>query len=88
MNTIYRAPLLSPETGEIDAELARILTLEQLARLAEWSLQTNRSIGTLLRDARFMAEQTDPDSPHVRLVGTMPHCQLFGSLEPDGSCHT
>jgi hypothetical protein len=86
MATLYRSPLL--RDGQIDNELFRLLTDSQVARLAVWSIQTSKTVSDLLAESRFMAEQINADSHHVRLVGTLPHCSLFGSLEPDGSCNT
>lgn len=86
MATLYRSPLL--RDGQINDELFRLLTDSQVARLAIWSIQTGKSVSDLLAESRFMAEQINTDSHQLRLVGTLPHCSLFGSLEPDGSCNT
>ena len=59
-----------------------------MAKLAVWSIQTGKTVSDILADSRFMAEQVRDDSHQLRLVGTLPHCSLFGSLEPDGSTHT
>jgi hypothetical protein len=86
VQTLYRSPLL--RDGQINDELFRLLTDSQVARLAVWSILTGKAVYTILAESRFMAEQINADSHHLRLVGTLPHCSLFGSLEPDGSCNT
>ena len=82
----YRAPLCIE--GEIQSDVFQLLTDSQLAKLAFWSLQSDRSVRSLLQDARFMVEQIAEDDQLCRMIGTLPHCGLFGSLEPDGSTHT
>ena len=86
MPTLYRSPLL--RNGQVDSEAFQLLTDSQVAKLAVWSIQTGKTVSDILADSRFMAEQVHPDSHQLRLVGTLPHCSLFGSLEPDGSTHT
>jgi hypothetical protein len=86
MTTIFRSPLLS--NGQVDSDLFPLLTDSQVARLAVWSIQTGKSVPEILESSRFMAEQICADSHQLRLVGILPHCDLFGSLEPDGSCST
>jgi hypothetical protein len=86
VQTLYRSPLL--RDGQIDSDLFGLLTDTQVARLAIWSIQTGKSVSDILAESRFMAEQINADSHQLRLVGTLPHCSLFGSLEPDGSCNT
>jgi hypothetical protein len=86
MPTLYRSPLL--RDNQIDSEIFPLLTDSQVAKLAVWSIQTGKTVSDILADSRFMAEQVHPDSHQLRLVGTLPHCSLFGSLEPDGSTHT
>ena len=84
----YRIPLLTPGTLTPDPEALQLLTDAQLARLTLWALQTGISALVLLEGARFMLEQVSDDSDRCRLIGTLPHCHLYGSLEPDGSTHT
>jgi hypothetical protein len=83
----YRAPLLTPDNLP-DCDLFRLLTDSQVSRLAVWSIQTGAPVLELLQSARFMAEQVRPDSHQLQLIGTLPHCGLFGCLMPDGSTHT
>lgn len=86
MPTLYRSPLL--RDGQVDSDIFPLLTDSQVARLAVWSIQTGKPVPEILESARFMAEQVRDGSHQLRLVGTLPHCSLFGSLEPDGSCNT
>jgi hypothetical protein len=86
MPTLYRSPLL--RDGQVSSEIFPLLTDSQVARLAIWSIQTGKPVPEILAESRFMAEQIRDDSHQLRLVGTLPHCGLFGSLEPDGSTHT
>lgn len=86
MPTLYRSPLL--RDGQVDSEIFSLLTDSQVAKLAVWSIQTGKPVPEILESARFMAEQISDGSHQLRLVGTLPHCSLFGSLEPDGSCNT
>jgi hypothetical protein len=86
MPTLYRSPLL--RNGQVDSEAFQLLTDSQVAKLAVWSIQKASTVSDILAESRFMAEQVHPDSHQLRLVGTLPHCGLFGSLEPDGSTHT
>jgi hypothetical protein len=65
-----------------------LLTDQQVARLACWSIQTGKSVPDILSESKFMAEQVHPDSHLLRLLGLLSNCNLYGSLEPDGSCHT
>jgi hypothetical protein len=83
---IYRAPLLSA-TGGIDSEVFGLLTDAQVARLAVWSINESKPVLELLQSARFMAEQVG-DSNRLNLLGTLPHCGLYGCLDPYGHCHT
>jgi hypothetical protein len=83
---MFRSPLLID--GQVDSQLFGLLTDSQVARLACWSIQTGKSVLDLLVESRFVAEQVHQDSHHLRLVGLLSHCNLHGSLEPDGSCHT
>jgi hypothetical protein len=86
MPTLYRSPLL--RDGQVDSEAFQLLTDSQVAKLAIWSIQTGKPVPEILAESRFMAEQVRDDSHQLRLVGTLPHCGLYGSLEPDGSTHT
>jgi hypothetical protein len=86
MPTLYRSPLL--RDNQVDSEIFPLLTDSQVARLAIWSIQNGKPVTEILAESRFMAEQVRDDSHQLRLVGTLPHCGLFGSLEPDGSTHT
>jgi hypothetical protein len=86
MATLYRSPLLRGD--QIDSEIFPLLTDSQVAKLAVWSIQTGKPVPDILAESRFMAEQIRNDSHQLRLVGTLPHCGLYGSLEPDGSSNT
>jgi hypothetical protein len=86
MPTLYRSPLL--RNGEVDSDIFPLLTDSQVARFAVWSIQTGKPVPVILAESLFMAEQVSSGSHQLRLVGTLPHCGLFGSLEPDGSTHT
>lgn len=86
MLTLYRFPLL--RDSEIDSEIFPLLTDSQVAKLAVWSIQTGKTVSAILAESCFMAEQISGESHQLRLVGTLPHCGLYGCLDPDGSCHT
>lgn len=58
------------------------LTPGQWARFYAASEKTGRPIRELLAD--FSA---DPWMPGA-ICGTLPHCGLFGLMEPSGRCHT
>lgn len=83
----YRAPLLTADNLP-DADLFRLLTDAQVARLAVWSIQTGAPVLRLLQGSRFVAEQVNASSHQLSLIGTLPDCGLFGCLMPDGSTHT
>lgn len=83
----YREPLISP-SGVLSAVVLDLLSDKQWRRLAVWSLDRELTVRDLLHQFRPMAEQCGDCSHEIRLVGELPHCGLFGSLEPDGSTHT
>ncbi len=80
----YRAPLLTQD-GEL-SDNWRLLVAPQRAKLAAMSIQTDRSVMDLLREAKFMVEECGDNE--VILEGFLPHCQLYGCILPDGSSHT
>jgi hypothetical protein len=82
----FRSPLLID--GQVDSQLFGLLTDSQVARLACWSIQTGKSVPDILSESKFVAEQVHQDSHLLRLLGLLSNCNLYGSLEPDGSCHT
>ena len=83
---LFRSPLLID--GQVDSQVFGLLTDSQVARLACWSIQTGKSVPDILSESKFVAEQVHQDSHQLKLVGILPHCSLYGSLEPDGSCNT
>ena len=91
----YRAPLLDrPDDQDffLSNDHFRCLTYAQLARFAEWSIQTGRPVLELMQgwmieeDTNERHRSGDPNA--VILTGTLPHCDLFGGLMSDGSTHT
>jgi hypothetical protein len=85
----FRSPLLTTDFHHpINQEVFDLLTDAQLAKLAVWSVRTGKDVTLLIRQAGFMVEQISEDSNECRMLGLLPHCGLFGSLEPDGSTHT
>ena len=85
---IYSAPLINPNTGEIDSEHGNLLSDEQWAVFAHWSWQQRRSVYELITEMRPMIQQVNEDSTQVYVTGKLPHCGLFGVIHPSGSCHT
>tara|TARA_R100000951_G_scaffold112385_1_gene112632 strand:+ start:506 stop:775 length:270 start_codon:yes stop_codon:yes gene_type:complete len=87
----YKAPLLN-EDFILTNDHYSCLTSAQLAKFAQWSIECGKPVVELM--AGFMVEQDqqwnhmngDPNA--VVLTGTLPHCNLFGGLMPDGSTHT
>ena len=84
----YREPMLTPGTDHPSAVVLDLLTDAQWRRLAIWSMALGQDVKAVLAAFRPMAEQCGEGSHEIRLIGTLPTCQLFGSLEPDGSTHT
>jgi hypothetical protein len=86
----YRAPLLDHETGTLSNDHYRVLSSAQLARFASWSIQSGRPVLELM--AGFVIEEIpwphNDGREQVELIGTLPHCSLFGAVMPDGSTHT
>ena len=92
---VYRAPLLDrPEDKDfvLSNDHFRCLTSAQLARFAEWSIQTGKPVIELMQG--WMIEE-DTNERHISgdqnaviLTGKLPHCDLFGGLCSDGSTHT
>lgn len=89
----YRAPLIRCNTGtlpyknEIDPDVFRLLTVEQLAWFARVSLEYCKPVEELLRSMMPMAEQ-EGDAETVQLVGLLPSCGLYGCLDSTGRTHT
>lgn len=91
----YRAPLLDrPDDKEffLSNDHFRCLTSAQLARFAEWSIQTGKPVLELMQgwliEEDVQERHMSGDQNAVILTGTLPHCDLFGGLMPDGSTHT
>jgi hypothetical protein len=82
----YRAPLL-----EADGTLGdhfKVLTYQQFAKFAMWSLQLNRPVLDLM-SGLMVESMRDPEDPNaVCIEGVLPHCGLYGCMLPDGSTHT
>jgi hypothetical protein len=81
----YRAILLNQD-GTIPSEHLMLLTDQQLSKLALWSLQHNKSVLSLLTDARFTVEE-EASGKTVLLEGMLP-CGYYGAMLSDGTCHT
>jgi len=86
MNTLYRAPLLDPETKGLSNDHYRVMTTAQWWKLAMWSMETGKDVGTLLREFNPMAEEETHTA--IRLIGVIPTCGMPGCLDSDGSVHT
>jgi hypothetical protein len=86
---MFCAPLLTAD-GQIDSDVFDLLTDAQQARLRQWSIQHDKPVTDLLRDARFMVVEftARDDRSAVMLEGMLPHCGLHGAMLPDGSCDT
>ena len=84
----YRAPLINPNTGEIDNETGRLLTDAQWAKFAHWSWQQQKSVHELITEMKPMLQQVSSDSHEVMVEGVLPFCGLYGGIHPSGSCHT
>lgn len=85
--TLWSLPLINPNTDQIDDDVFDAITMQQHKRFSMWSLQTGQSVIDLLRSARFMCRDNGGNFGVV-LEGTLPHCNLYGALLPDGSTHT
>jgi hypothetical protein len=89
----YRTPLIRcntatvPYRNEIDPAVFDLLTDAQLAWLARVSIRHGKSVDSLLHSMQPVAEQ-EGEANTVRLVGLLPNCGLYGSLDSDGSSHT
>ena len=83
----YRAALIDPASNEILHEHGNLLTDAQWAKFAHWSWQQQKSVHELITEMRPMIEQVG-DSERVNITGKLPHCGLFGCIDPDGRCHT
>lgn len=83
---LFRAPLV--KNNEIDWEVFSLLTDAQRVKLYTWALKLDVTAKQMLLNAKFMAEQDSDQSQEVFLYGTLPLCNLFGCLAPDGSSHT
>ena len=86
MNTLYRAPLLDPETKELSNDHYQVMTTAQWWKLAMWSIETGKDVETLLREFNPIAEEESPTT--IRLTGILPICGMPGCLDSDGSVHT
>jgi len=86
MNTLYREPLLDPETKELSNDHYQVMTTAQWWKLATWSMETGKDVKTLLQEFNPIAEEETRTT--IRLVGRLPHCGLVGCLDSDGSVHT
>jgi hypothetical protein len=86
MNTLYRAPLLDPETKELSNDHYQVMTTAQWWKLAMWSMETGKDVKTLLREFNPLAEEESPTT--IRLAGIIPTCGMTGCLDSDGSVHT
>ena len=84
----YRAPLINPNTGEIDSERGNLLTDAQWAKFAHWSWQQRKSVHELITEMKPMLQQVRPESHEVMVEGVLPHCGFYGGIHPSGSCHT
>ena len=91
----YRAPLLDPDRGSGNglAQLGghfSVLTYQQLARFAQWSLETDKPIIELMAD--WMIEEDQQES-HMQgrdiffLEGMLP-CGHYGGMDCTGRTHT
>ena len=82
----YRVSLLSQD-GTMPSDHLQLLSDKQLAKLALWSLQLNRTVADLLAESRFMLSD-DGSGASVTLEGVLPSCGLYGAMLADGSTHT
>jgi len=82
----YRAPLLDQD-GSLPSDHLQLLSDKQLAKLALWSPQLNRTVAELLAESRFMLSD-DGSGKTATLEGTLPNCGLYGAMLADGSTHT
>ena len=91
----YRAQLLSPDSGSGNgyARLGdhfKVLTYQQLAKFAQWSLETGKPVIELMDG--WMIEVNQHES-HMRgadvcfLDGVLP-CGLYGGMDDTGRTHT
>ena len=85
--TLWSLPLINPNTDQIDDDVFDAITMQQHKRFSMWSIQTGQSVIDLLRSARFMCRDNGGNFGVV-LEGTLPPCNLYGALLPDGSTHT
>lgn len=85
-STMFRAVLIDPDTREISNSIANLITDEQWAQFAVWSYQQNKDVRSLISDMGAIVEEDSGN--RLRIVGTLPHCKLWGCILPDGSCHT
>ena len=81
----FRAVLIDPDTQEISNEVGNLITDEQWAKFAVWSYQQNKDVRSLISEMGAIVEE---DGNRLRIVGTLPHCKLWGCILPDGSTHT
>ena len=90
--TLYREPLLDPDTKELSNDHYSLMTTAQWWKIAMWSLETGKDVKTLLLEFNPIAEEetatTNGRTTAIRLVGVLPNCGLAGCLDSDGSTHT
>jgi hypothetical protein len=79
----YRASLL--ESNGTLGDHFQVLTDQQFAKFAMWSLQLNKPVLDLM--SGLMVESMK-DENTVRIEGVFPNCALYGCMLPDGSTHT
>jgi hypothetical protein len=83
---LFRSALV--KNNEIDWEVFSLLTDAQQVKLFAWALNLDVSAKEMILNAKFMVEQINDKSREVFLFGTLPLCNLYGCLSPDGSSHT
>ena len=93
--TRYRAPLLDPAKDDANgyAQLGdhfKVLTTGQLAKFAQWSLETSKPVVTLMRG--WMIQEDQHASHHEGrdvffLEGPLP-CGLYGGMDEDGRTYS
>ena len=91
----YRATLLNPDAGSGNgyAQLGdhfKVLTSQQLAKFAQWSIETGKPVIELMD--RWMIELDRHESHHQGvdvffLDGKLP-CGLYGGMDHMGRTHT
>lgn len=85
---LFRAPLLTPDSDQIDCDVFSLLTDAQKSKILIWAINLDLPVKYMLKEARFMCEQINDQSHEVYLFGELPNCKMYGCLSPDGSSHT